>query len=40
MLDTLTQGFRQARLKVAGKAQLTEENLREAMAAVRTSKRS
>ncbi len=37
MLDTLTQGFRQARLKVAGKAQLTEENLREAMAAVRTS---
>jgi signal recognition particle subunit SRP54 len=37
MFDVLTKGFRNARLKLQGKAQLDEENLSEALREVRTS---
>ena len=37
MLETLTQGFRSARLKLQGKAQLTEDNISDALKDVRIS---
>lgn len=37
MLETLTNGFRQARLKLQGKAELSEDNISEALRDVRTS---
>jgi signal recognition particle subunit SRP54 len=37
MLETLTQGFRNARLKLQGKTQLTEENISDALKDVRIS---
>ncbi|MCO4743633.1 MAG: signal recognition particle protein [Proteobacteria bacterium] len=37
MLDVLTSGFRNAKLKLQGKAQLTEDNIAEALREVRTS---
>ncbi|MBN2801223.1 MAG: signal recognition particle protein [Deltaproteobacteria bacterium] len=37
MFDVLTRGFRNARLKLQGKAELTEENISEALREVRTS---
>lgn len=37
MFDVLTRGFRNARLKLQGKTELTEENISEALREVRTS---
>ena len=37
MLDVLTSGFRNARLKLQGKTRLTEENVADALREVRTS---
>jgi signal recognition particle subunit SRP54 len=37
MLETLTKGFRNARMKIQGKAELTEENISDALRAVRVS---
>ena len=37
MLDVLSKGFKNARLKLQGKTQLTEENIQEALREVRTS---
>ena len=37
MLDALTQGFRDVRLKLKGKARLSEENIAEALQQVRIS---
>ena len=37
MLETLTQGFRNARLKLQGKTQLSEENISDALKDVRIS---
>ena len=35
MLETLTQGFKNAKLKLAGKTRLTEDNISEALTDVR-----
>ena len=37
MLETLTQGFKNAKLKLAGKTKLTEDNISEALTDVRRS---
>ncbi len=37
MLDTLTDGFKSARLKLAGKTRLSEDNIAEALTDVRRS---
>ena len=37
MLETITQGFRNARHKLQGKAELTEDNITEALRDVRVS---
>ena len=37
MLDVLSKGFKNARLKLQGKSELTEENIQEALREVRTS---
>ena len=37
MLETLTQGFKSAKLKLAGKTRLTEDNISEALTDVRRS---
>ncbi len=37
MLETLSQGFRNARLKLQGKTQLSEDNISEALKDVRIS---
>jgi signal recognition particle subunit SRP54 len=37
MLDTLQRGFKQAKLRLSGKAELTEENVEEALREVRLS---
>ncbi|MBW2258062.1 MAG: signal recognition particle receptor subunit alpha, partial [Deltaproteobacteria bacterium] len=37
MLEVLTRGFKNARLKLRGKAELTEDNIADALREVRTS---
>ena len=37
MLETLTKGFKNARMKLQGKAQLSEENISDALRQVRVS---
>ena len=37
MLDVLSKGFKNARLKLQGKTELTEDNIQDALREVRTS---